>query len=382
MKCILILLAFTSCVDFAYAAESMHLFDSKLEKPAVDSTVKGDLLDPVVNSEADMTPLIQRMYPAKKKLIKGPTEIMKPHDPLEVISNIENSKSDYNPVNFKVWENDNQYDYSKQCSNPANEYISVLNEIQNSSYGLNFLSNTKFYKSEFFVKFANAALVYDDKCLKKIQQMPEAMKNITNISGMLTLNDKPYCSALRISTTRILTARHCMLDNKNKPIDIDGFAFLYGDYKKSYKILNIVNINNLTGQKYTTDEDYIGLETETAGSDVPVYELQVPNDLAKVSVLGFRYYDPKNNPTVDRVRWSECNIIRTKGNCIYHGCQSDVGFSGAPLVSIISGKIVVYGLHVSGVKPDDTCPSYVSNEIGNLGIYINNDIVKAIAAKK
>lgn len=165
---------------------------------------------------------------------------------------------------------------------------------------------------------------------------------------------------------------------------------------KSYKVLEIVQsefyLEASKMMKYIAGpNDYIFLKTVSIDKPMPKIKFEDdPTGKEELLLYGyFQYYADKDtignklgDDPLDFVgkgmRWTKagsCVISTVVGNCIYHGCQSDAGFSGAPLIKRHSGdEIVIVGIHISAVTTDPVCGMDVVDGKGNLGIKISPDI--------
>lgn len=218
-----------------------------------------------------------------------------------------------------------------------------------------------------------------------------------SVAAFVVLGNKPICSALRVQENIVLTAKHCFYDvttgtaKTNVPIS-RARIFLYDDKSQGVKIVK--ELVNYSGVGAASDShiyaDYVYFETEPFS--VPMVEKEItwrsPKSVETIILAGyFRFHDldirfdndPKTQADLDWRRGVRlqgggmCRVIELNADgCIAHYCQTDEGFSGAPIFSLddMDKNLVFLGLHVGSMGRGSECKFSQAAKAGNIAIAV------------
>lgn len=194
--------------------------------------------------------------------------------------------------------------------------------------------------------------------------------------GILSVDQKPFCSALRISKDQIETVKHCFLQPST--------GALWPDIEK------VVNGTARLTFAYEAEPDRL---FEVCRASLPPAEsapipankepvrVSIAATTGSVAPLKRATLDPKGGtslylrglfpfatgPTIlDHIRGTAeggCAALAVRGRCVFHGCQALSGMSGGPIFVRPDGpnvahELQVAGLHVgpAGVATGSVCP--------------------------
>jgi hypothetical protein len=125
----------------------------------------------------------------------------------------------------------------------------------------------------------------------------------------------------------------------------------------------------------TRPTDFIELETEAFTSPLPKYRIRPPSEGEELLLLGYyKYSSTVNSQQNEVLRYGKsgpCRATISNNGCIYYGCQTHQGFSGAPLIHLGQNTIDIIGIHLSTVKDQKDCPTSMTDSKGNLGYILN-----------
>jgi len=243
------------------------------------------------------------------------------------------------------------------------------------------------------------ANAYDKECFVPISKFPPilAKTGIEFLVGFLTYEvsdtEKAFCTALRLSKTKIITARHCFFTQKTGLAnDYYGFLkfdrvklYLVNDLKKSFSVTSSPSFINHDGP-YPTSVDTIVLNSTTHEVDMPRVQFAQPEVKQKLITLGINLFI-KRKDWRDQLRWSKgnsCFVVKRANRCIIHGCNTADGFSGAPVMALepkITGAqriIQVIGLHSSGGDNAKSCGSDLGIRSSNAAAPLEWTVIKNI----
>ncbi|KVN64775.1 hypothetical protein WT14_12320 [Burkholderia stagnalis] len=203
---------------------------------------------------------------------------------------------------------------------------------------------------------------YDERCLNA-DARPAELKEVV---GVLTVQDKPACTAFRRSANRIWTARHCLYaDGDNSRLDAiqpSKVWFSYpGQPNARYEVCAETRNSKAARDPkgFQPKDDYI--ELQIAGTPPPPPDVTLDSGGARkgadLTLLGL-FTDlqllgkPSSGLSYLRGSRSGCVVDElTRDGCIVHGCQAVQGTSGAPVFVVRDGKLVLVGMHIRGGVP-------------------------------
>ncbi len=222
-----------------------------------------------------------------------------------------------------------------------------------------------------------SALQYASACLTENLPLGEVGKQFPKVVGAIGVESHRYCTGTRLSQDLVLTARHCFMDG-----DEGGYQRNLGDAEIRKRWF-----------EYRSDEPFrysvCGIERAGATgpyehqSDFIVVRIAKPVDIPpkvtltpSIPLWGLNFYTPGLNLAEDQnyvpfkpksTLVSGCKLVATAGPCMFHGCQTLPGMSGAPMFMIDAGgnaTLQLGGIHLIGHRPQDR----VCNASGQLAI--------------
>lgn len=261
-------------------------------------------------------------------------------------------------------------------------------------------------------------------CLSKpnVVGTEDNFHKIKNRFGILTVNGFPMCTVIRLSSSYIITARHCLFSlpkgGINKfPVTLPQlnngvvnweieFPFLEKTVKNTqaniiylpksdgsktdlvrYDYLQIkdgILINNIASYR----QDYMLLEVQ-AGVLPKVDSIKIES-YRKDEKLYFYVYkdlykesnDLKNGDSFMQSNVGRCQVLAKDpdSNCIYHGCASIKGNSGTPLLVYRDNQFKIIGIHSSAANSKESLCQIKDENLAwtNIGLTvldINNTVI-------
>lgn len=287
--------------------------------------------------------------------------------------------------------------------NLARRNYEQLNNSMIGAFGRNFEDPAvaRFIPAARMKAFFSAAAAFDRDCLASAESIPESLKaaGIDAFVGIIRNGDAAYCTGFRIRQNVIATARHCLFDRANnvmyRGFTPGGLSFSFAaDGWQSHRVVQVVHGQaaqsaGMAGLPYGSDQDYLFLVTDSIQAAMPKLTFaRDPKGREEVFVYGFfRNFDAAERAGLVQtggvsdygLRWTKaggCIVGALYGPCIYHGCQTLEGFSGAPIIRRGStAALEVLGIHVSGVGSDRVCPAELVSSIGNVALKLPEDLV-------
>ena len=202
----------------------------------------------------------------------------------------------------------------------------------------------------------------------------------------------PFCTATRIGKNTILTARHCYFtkEAKGRPSRvIFGTSFVTQDGPEmGFRIRGLTKVIEATNnEEHIKDQDDYLLLAADFPEDYPYVNVSplYPSKKQLLLAVSLFIYAIQTNvvsktndhhktvppkPLAGMLRLSEssaCFVREVSDSCIFHGCQSQVGSSGAPLFLNDKNSLQLVGMHVS-IPGGMGCGSSQREFLDNVGI--------------
>ena len=324
----------------------------------------------------------------KSSMFAGKKELQRHADPAEGSAELENLLSDSDRLNLLV-----------RPLSPAQLLCSRATEALSNAKSN---CGQKCYPEKFFDAnspvtekvriFQNAVKEYDRVCLSSLtpyykaqlarlpagqnttvaaDELPASIvsSDITNRIGVLVdeqNNDVAFCGAYLWGSDTIVTAKHCFYETSKGNRNVHGDSLIRGGIR-----LRLIGNKSLSSKlhwptmplryrtfKGTLIDDLLFVNINKEVDDLP----SVPNDIANTGddlfLIGYYVYHDRSrsierlaaNHTEDYddwfagIRWSKasvCQALQSTNQCFNHACQSERGFSGAPIFKIDSQTNVV-----------------------------------------
>ena len=259
------------------------------------------------------------------------------------------------------------------------------------------------------VKSEKLFRTYDSRCLGKSKDVPAPLLSVVNITGVLQDDSGEFCSGFFVSKDTVMTARHCIFEENDSSVGRYGndisqanITFLFGkDLNEKRSVVRLADnefYNIKTNQLGRIDSswDYVFLKVNQPVEDLPKVEILAGARNDKIFIYGYfglvkSYLVEKSNKSIDYMRWSKstaCIVGNIAGKCIYHGCSTEHGFSGAPIISQQGtgiGIVKIVGIHVADTTSSNGCdPGYSASDaeqamdLGNVGIKLSSSEISNI----
>jgi len=125
----------------------------------------------------------------------------------------------------------------------------------------------------------------------------------------------------------------------------------------------------------TMSTDFIEVTTDKFSSQIPTFTVRHPKIGEEILLVGYYKYASNLNSQLSEVlrfgKSGPCRVSVLDKGCIYYGCQTHQGFSGAPLIHLGPNSIDIIGIHLSTVSDQVECPTVPTDGNGNLGYVLN-----------
>jgi hypothetical protein len=260
---------------------------------------------------------------------------------------------------------------------------------------------------------------YDSACLRNPDSSSgldvTVKETIHKAIGVLVLpkqGDSIYCTATRVTSTLILTARHCLFDRSWTALKLEDLRFYAAAAPSSaVPIEGIIHPRAVRDARseisYTPNEDihdYVLLKTPIQ-SNFAAIKLSPPREFDMLLMFGYQSNAARliqlrallNRPVPPTEgngpgRWraslrfdnsATCSIARIKdGVCLLHACQTEGSTSGAPLFRVDGSNLELVGIHTRSFGQGEAgrcaIPALVNAGISNVGLRIGDDAVASI----
>lgn len=247
--------------------------------------------------------------------------------------------------------------------------------------------------------------VFVDTCLTPVNQFG----NLLNFVAFLYANDTNWkyahpCLATRIAAARFLTARHCVFREYNAEDGIQEWHPLRKEQIKLFlaiqpntpiEISHIIHPQAIgdrtdTFNSYLDDAlDFVVLETKESLPALPTHTIKSRHGALgeRARLIGFypmllrnreMQLLPKNwlmAVRMDERPLCHINTIAPETGCIYHGCQTQSGSSGAPMFDLDGKTIISLHTRQFGVlKAAGRCYDKSFADMPNGGILVPNKL--------
>lgn len=173
-----------------------------------------------------------------------------------------------------------------------------------------------------------------------------------------------FCSAAVLDQNKLVTARHCLRNNKRNTTASYCLASGAVEFRTFAEPDRVYGVSALTREQATVlrarkrvSEDYAELYTETPIARIGTgTEQERPGAYASALIMGFHNLvannrEPSSESWAGKVRWSRpyCSFVRSSGACAVTKCQTIGGFSGVPVWSVNdSGETKLSGIQIEG----------------------------------
>jgi hypothetical protein len=235
---------------------------------------------------------------------------------------------------------------------------------------------------------------YNTKCFDRLQALrPTTQAVVGGISGTLFRSiggkEVPWCSAFRLTTALLATARHCMWENDNR-LDPKSLTFrLLGAPEQAFQVtseLNPFRSPDLATNIDDTNDIWV-LESDTSKVQMPTLAAFVSHKLKSkkttegpwlpllipaFSVYAWRLHsdveDWANFVRVDDLSSCQLDNIDSKGQCLFYSCQTFSTMSGAAIYGYDHDRDrwEVMGIHLRPGSLQRSCGSPNNRNVGRL----------------
>jgi V8-like Glu-specific endopeptidase len=206
---------------------------------------------------------------------------------------------------------------------------------------------------------------------------PSVLKEVVGV--FWNADGTPFCTGYRSGVNTVLTARHCFYekDTNHLRTPIAYFSYPGGGSTKHQVCGETASKIKNSDPSFSDLDDYI--EVTVAGPAVapPAIKrlngpLQQGTDLLLLGafpVVGLlKPHDPMQ--TLRMSSAGGCVAYEVSGGCVFDGCQTQPGSSGAPIFAKVSNELLFVGLHIQGSNESSACkPKAYRGSMFNVGIF-------------
>ncbi|MGK7753310.1 trypsin-like serine peptidase [Roseovarius sp. C03] len=176
--------------------------------------------------------------------------------------------------------------------------------------------------------------------------------------GRIDLGQDSYCTGTLIADNLVLTAAHCVFDNRGAPILPERIVFRAGLRDGAAIAARNVSRYVVTDGYRPTD----GMSAANVRRDVALLELSVPIPTATASPFAL-HHNPTRGDDVsvvsygrkrdDALSWErQCDVLRRGQGLISFNCNVTFGSSGAPVFSDGGYRARIVSLVVGGHRTE------------------------------
>lgn len=235
---------------------------------------------------------------------------------------------------------------------------------------------------------------YDSACLTS--NIPNEFNPvlIKRAVGILVFAGQPFCTALRMSSTDLLTAKHCFVSEKSDllPHTVSSLKggekiwFQYEDEPENrYEVCRDSLPQTSRKTKLLPFEDNIRLKTKQTARPPPEWKWSTAQPGASLYLRGYFPFAEEES-LIQRMRSTAkggCAAITVRNRCTFHACQSTPIMSGAPIflrpdASSPQTTLEVIGIHLgtASVGNSSTCNGFdgSSLSLSNFSYLPNGDV--------
>lgn len=243
-----------------------------------------------------------------------------------------------------------------------------------------------------YAKYVKLISNYDGNCVRDPADDPAwKAAGLDSIVGVLSVSspgiaERKFCTAFRISNTRVATARHCSyavievggaavfsagrvlfdLPLANKKVKVRGPICARkqlpdGLVQPCAATYEIADADAARGAPPEFSEDWDFLDIDDPGIPFPSTvdvgtAMSVSDNLVVGGLMlyaGFLSPAPKHDSWLRVSRTGYCKIVEVTKDCATYGCQTIGGTSGAPLIVMEeSNRVAIRGIHVGSTDDD------------------------------
>lgn len=200
------------------------------------------------------------------------------------------------------------------------------------------------------------------------------------VLGVLVDEDgRAFCSAFRIASDRIATARHCFFARDTGAVvnDIGRTGFQLAGINQTYRIEAVEQMSAMPTGPYSTSNDAISLVVaELKSTEMPALVLSDDPRVGEALLLiGASPEFSAKRQFLSDADPKGCQVGVKDAICFYHGCNAGEGYSGAPVVRPAlnaQGALQVIGMHVEGTgTAGSDCRFPKLDGAGNTALFIS-----------